>query len=105
MRERYFDRLCTATSEADVVRIAASYLAAWTPQELAAIPAACRPGKATEGEDLADIAYELTRARIESSAPQPSLEEMDSFFAQACARVSQIEAAPYRLPEGSYLTR
>jgi len=30
---------------------------------------------------------------------------MESFFAHACARVSELEAAPRRIPGKSYLTR
>ena len=47
----------------------------------------------------------LTRARMEASAPNSLLEEMEGFFAHACARVSELEAAPYRITGKSYLTR
>ena len=80
-------------------------MAAWAPAELAAIPNECRPGAVRDVEDLSDIAYCLTRARIESSAVNSRLDEMELFFAHACARVSELETAPHRSTHKSYLTR
>ena len=102
----YFLRLLAATpSEQAVVNVAVRYLAEWKPSELAAIPATCRPGLVRDAEDIADAAYALTRGRIESSGSQPLLEEMEAFFAHACARISELEAAPHRLQGKAYLTR
>jgi hypothetical protein len=104
-RQEYFQLLEATASEQAVVNLASSYLAAWPPAELAAIPPDCRPGAVRDSEDLADIAYALTRARIESSAVNSRLDEMELFFAQACGRVSEMEAVPLRLTLKSYLTR
>lgn len=104
-RSHYFQLLEATASEHAVVHLASSYLSAWQPAELAAIPADCRPGAVRDTEDLADIAYALTRARIESSLVNSRLDEMELFFAQACGRVSEMEAAPRRLGVKSYLTR
>ena len=38
-------------------------------------------------------------------APNSRLDEMESFFAHACQRVSELEAVPRRIPGKSYLTR
>lgn len=105
MRRAYLISLRAATSEEEVVRLARDYLAQWQPSELAAIPAACRPRAIADAEGLADAAFALTRARIDASAPQPPLEEMEIFFAMACARVSELEAIPQRLRGKPYLTR
>ena len=104
-RQHYFVILGATASDQAVVNLASQYLAAWTPAELAAIPGCCRPGAVRDVEDLADIAYALTRARIESSAVNSRLDEMELFFAQACARVSELEAVPQRIGGKSYLTR
>ena len=104
-RQEYFRLLGATASDHAVVNLASQYLAAWPPAELAAIPSDCRPGAVRDVEDLSDIAYSLTRARIESSAPNSRLDEMESFFAHACARVSELEAAPLRSGVKSYLTR
>ena len=104
-RREYFQLLDATASDHAVVNLAFQYLSAWPPAELAAIPNDCRPGAVRDVEDLADIAYCLTRARIESSAVNSRLDEMELFFAQACARVSELETAPRRNTVKSYLTR
>jgi hypothetical protein len=90
------EKLLHANSEEEVVDLVRSYLAGWRPEELAEIPAGCRPGKVRDAEDVGDLAYELTRARIAASGPQPLLKEMEVFFAQACSRLSELEAAQSR---------
>ena len=104
-RHAYFELLGATASEHAVVNLASRYLASWPPAELAAIPKDCRPGPVRDTEDLADIAYALTRARIDSSAVNSRLDEMELFFAHACARVSELETAPHRSADKSYLTR
>ena len=105
MRQDYFQLLGSAVSEQAIVTLAVRYLQAWQPSELAAIPPACRRGAPHDVEELADMAYVLTRARIDSSRPNPLLDEMETFFARACARVSELEPNPMRIPGRSYLTR
>jgi len=105
MRHEYLHALGSTASEQAVLNLASRYLAAWQPPELAAIPPRCRPGAPRDVEELGDLAYALTRVRIESSVPNPYLDEMESFFAHACARISELEAIPHRLPGKSYLTR
>jgi len=105
MREDFLTLLASTASEQSVVNLAGRYLAEWTPRELAAIPAAARPGAVRDVEELADTAFALTKARIESSGDNPLLEEMEAFFARACTRVSELEAAPRRIAGKSYLTR
>ena len=105
MRQAYLHLLGSTASEQAVVNLAVRYLGAWKPSELAAIPPACRPRPPHDVEELADTAYALTRTRMEASAPNSLLEEMEGFFAHACARVSELEAAPYRITGKSYLTR
>jgi len=90
------DKLLHADSEEEVVDLVRSYLAGWRPEDLSEIPAGCRPGKIRDAEDVGDLAYELTRARIAASGPQPLLKEMEVFFAQACSRISELEAAQSR---------
>jgi len=105
MRRPYLISLAAASTEEAVVDIARRYLGQWQPAELAAIPASCRPRGVGDAEELADSAFALTRARIDSSNPQPLLEEMEAFFAMACRRVSELEAIPQRLAGKPYLTR
>lgn len=90
------EKLLHAHTEEEVVHLVRSFLAEWRPEELSEIPAACRPGKVRDAEDIGDLAYELTRARIAASGPQHLLKEMEVFFAQACTRLSELEAAHFR---------
>ena len=105
MREDYHHLLGSAVSDQAVVDLAVRYLQAWQPAELASIPSAARPGAPRDVEELADMAFALTKARIDSRGPNALLDEMESFFARACARVSALETAASRLPGKSYLTR
>ena len=92
MRNVRPENLLQALSEEEVVELVRVYLGSWRPEELAEIPATCRPGKVRDAEDVGDNAYELTRARIAASGPQALLIEMETFFAQACTRLSELEA-------------
>ena len=92
MRSVRIEKLLHATSEEEVVELVRTYLGSWRPEELAEIPAPCRPGKVRDAEDVGDCAYELTKARIAASGPQALLVEMETFFAQACSKLSELEA-------------
>lgn len=105
MRRPYLISLAAAYDEQAVVDIAGRYLSQWQPQELAEIPATCRPRGVNDAEEMADLAIALTKARIDSTGPQPLLEEMEGFFAMACKRISELEAIPQRLTGKPYLTR
>lgn len=96
MRNVRIDNLLHVTSEDEVVELVRVYLGSWHPEELAEIPAQCRPGKVRDAEDIGDCAYELTKARIAASGPQALLVEMETFFAQACSRISELEARSSR---------
>ena len=84
-------RLRVATSEAEVVAVVRDYVAEWRPEELARVPRVCRPAKIRDGEDIADCAFALTQARMAQPETHPLALEMESFFAQACARISELE--------------
>jgi hypothetical protein len=103
-RRELRSELSSATSEDEVVDIVVRFLAQWCPGELAHIPPPCRPRSVGDAEEIADLAFGLTRARIESVGPQPLLEEMEAFFACACARISALET-PRLLTGKPYLTR
>ena len=105
MRRPYLISLSAASTEQAVIELASRYLSQWQPHELAEIPAACRPRGVNDAEEIADLALALTKARIDSAGPQPLLEEMESFFAMACKRISELEAPPQRLPGKLCLTR
>lgn len=93
-RSRIVRRLRAAASETEVVRVVRDFLAEWRPEELARVPRVCRPGKIRDGEDIADCAFALTKARMQDPEAGPLMIEMESFFAQACTRISEIEGTP-----------
>ncbi len=105
MRSEYLERLSTAAKEHEVIELVERFLMQWSPQELAAIPRDCRPGRIGDQEELADAAYELTKARIARCGGDPLLVEMETFFAHACARLSELERYQRRLVPKPTLTR
>ena len=96
MRNVKPEKLLHVTSEEEVVELVRMYLGSWRPEDLAEIPVQCRPGKVRDAEDVGDCAYELTKARIAANGPQALLVEMETFFAQACSRISELEARQSR---------
>ena len=84
--------------EAELLSLVRDYLGDWLPEELAELPGACRPGKIRDAEDIGDLAFELTRQRMQGNGPQHLLVEMETFFAHAAARLSALDAAPGRKP-------
>jgi hypothetical protein len=95
-RAVYLRKLRSAPSEEEVVRLVREFIAEWRPEELAQVPDACRPPKIRDGEDIADCAFNLTRSRMEGDASNPLLAEMETFFAQACVRLSELEGTASR---------
>jgi hypothetical protein len=82
-----------AEREHDVVLAVREYLAMWGPEDLARLPAACRPGKINDAEDITDLAYRLSRAHLEFSGPTTDrilLERLMSFMSHAGTQVSRI---------------
>ena len=91
-------KIRSAPTEEALVRLAREFIAEWRPEELSRIPDVCRPSKIRDAEDIADCAYSLTRARMDADASEANqlLVEMESFFAQACARLSELEGTARR---------
>lgn len=94
MRTIHPARLRTVESEDSVLELVRDFVGEWLPEELALLPADCRPGKLHDAVDLNDITFRQTQAKF---APPPSGDnelvlEMQSFFAQACSRVAEIRA-------------
>ena len=87
-----------AFSVGDVVTMVRTHLASWEPEELARIPEKCRPGPITGCEDIAAMAFNLTTTRIDSTWPQELLVELDTLFARACQRLTEIQTASLHAP-------
>lgn len=82
-----------AKSVADVVSIARDFVATWTPQELASLPAECRPGKIRDESDIADLharlaeEYRVTRA---SGDELTTLQRLTSFMVRTSVRIAEL---------------
>jgi hypothetical protein len=90
------DKLSLASSEYEVVRIARDYVGEWFPDDLAELPEHCRPGKIRDGEDINELAFKLTHLRFTpgyETSDEGLLPAMESFFAQACSRIAQVNSA------------
>jgi hypothetical protein len=84
-----------ARSEQDVVNIVREYMATWGPEELGRLPAACRPGKIHDAEDISDLAYCLASAHLAFTgdlADRLLLERLMGFFTHAGARLAVLQA-------------
>jgi hypothetical protein len=94
----------TAFSESEVVAEVRKRLAALRPDEIARLPQHCRPEEIRDTEDIANLAFNLTTTRIESTWPQELLVELDRLFADACQRVTEIQTTRIHAPSKNYRT-
>jgi hypothetical protein len=82
-----------AQSPLEVVAITRDYIAGWTPQELARLPAACRPGKLRDDEDVELLhsklvdEYRDTRASGEELS---LLQQLTSLLVRASIRIAEL---------------
>lgn len=82
-----------AKSVAEVVSIARDFLATWTPQELARLPAHCRPGKIRDESNIAELhgrlaeEYRTTRA---SGDELTTLQLITSFMVRTSVRIAEL---------------
>ena len=82
-------------SEKDLVVAVRDYLATWQPDELSQLPEPCRPGRITSGEDVAEMAYKLSKLRLgfDGTADQLlAFDRMMGFFLHASQRFSTLVA-------------
>jgi len=82
----------SASSESDVVALLRQSLCDWDPRERAALPDTCRIEAIRDGAHVNEIAYKITTARTESRGPQEVLERLDTLFAYACQRLTELGA-------------
>jgi hypothetical protein len=96
----WFQQLDAAKTPFEVVNITRDYLATWTPDELARLPAPCRPGRIRDEQDIEQLhvrlveEYGLSRLNDEALS---ALQRMTSFVVRASVRIAQLqgeEASP-----------
>jgi hypothetical protein len=80
-----------ARCESEVVSALRDCLRDWHPLELGQLPESCRPGKIRDGEDIANLAFALTTTRIASNESNEALVRLETLFAHACQRLSELD--------------
>ncbi len=101
MRTITSDKLRQASSEDEVIEVVRDYVSDWLPEELARLPADCRPRKVRDGEDLNLWAVSLARACVSFDIDPSHLglvEEMDAFVGHSCRRLAEIRRSEYMAP-------
>jgi hypothetical protein len=89
----WFGQLESAQSPSAIAAIVRDYLALWSPEEIALLPVAVRPGRVRDGADVSELngrlveAYRNTRATGDALA---ALQRLSGFFARAAVRIGQL---------------
>ena len=98
----WFRQLDDAATTDQVVAIARDYFASWTPEELARLPRACRPGRMKSERDLEDLHLCVVEefGRSEATGDDlATLQRLTSFVVRACVRSAQLAAENEDTPE------
>lgn len=89
----WLQQIDAAKSPYEVVAVTRDYLASWTPDELARLPAPCRPGRVKDGQDIeqlhVNLVEEYGRNRLAGEALS-ALQRMTSFIVRASVRIAQL---------------
>jgi hypothetical protein len=81
-----------ATAEA-VLHVVNDFLAPWTPEEIAQLPADCRPGVFEDTEQVNLYALKLARRHTIGIGEVSVMHRMATFFTKAALRAFQINEA------------
>jgi hypothetical protein len=84
-------RLVAASSVADVIEVARSFVATFTPLEIARLPEACRPPELANANDVSEYAFALVRHNCDENDGSARLAyRLVSFFSNASIRLSRM---------------
>ena len=92
----WYSQLDRARSTADVLAVTRDFLATWSPDDWALLPAHCRPGKLRDMEDVEALHATLVEAYRESRATGRELEALQrltSFVVRASIRLAEVTGA------------
>ena len=82
-----------ARNSLEVVAIARDYLATWTPDEIALLPATVRPGKLRDERDVEELHSALVdeyRTTLATGAPLDALQRLTTFMVRATIRIAEL---------------
>jgi len=91
----WFHQLDRAASVPEVINVCREYLATWHPEELALLPAECRPGRIKNHADveaLHSCLVEEYRSNRLTGERYSTLQRMTSFVVRASVRLAQLQA-------------
>lgn len=92
----WFGQIENAASPDAVVATVRDYIAMWSPEEIALLPSAVRPGRVRDESDIEDLherlveAYRTTRASGDSLA---TLQRITGFMARASIRIAELRGS------------
>lgn len=87
--------LDAAASEEEVVTAVRDYLALVSPEEIAALPVACRPGRIVDASDVNDYAFVLAQHQfLRDPLEVTTLQKLSSFMTSASLRLTQLLSRP-----------
>jgi len=101
---RWTSLLHGATNELMVVSIVREYLQTWTPSELEPMPVVIEALRVQTGQDVSDLAVELTRAELKYSADDrvaETLKEITTVVREAAGRFPRFSWEAKLLNSGS----
>jgi hypothetical protein len=83
-----------ASNEGEVVDMVRQCLASLQAHELGRLPESCRPGEILRSEDITNLAFSITSARIAGNGVDGVLQKLDTLFAHACLRLTELATDP-----------
>lgn len=89
----WYRLLDSARGPLEVVAIARDYLATWTPEEMARLPAAVRPGKLRDERDIEELHSSLVdeyRTTTATGLALDALQRLTTFMVRAAIRISEL---------------
>jgi hypothetical protein len=85
-------RLDEASTPHEVVDVSRDFLASWSLEEIVTMPAASRPWKIVDADDVNSYAIQLAQAHCATGAASAPLDRMAAFFSNASLRITQMLA-------------
>ncbi len=92
LSEKWQNTITSAKTTTEVVAAAKEFLSSWTPEQIAALPADCRPSEMNDPDDVSGYAFTLVQKQCAGENRSPALNAMATFFTAASIRLSEIVA-------------
>jgi hypothetical protein len=93
MMTSWYSQLDRAKTAGDAVAVARDFMATWSPDELALLPASCRPGRLRDEEDIEALHATLVETYRDSRATGrelDALQRLTSFVVRASIRLAEL---------------